>query len=131
MTGSGESCGNLEQERVRVAEHGLAPERRETVERLRGFGAALHDVAEADDVVDTDALDVLEHGAEGDVVRVLVRDEREAHAARLPWRAGRGVAAQAPHVVAFAAVVAAAVASAATGRSSPRTPSRRRSSCRV
>ena len=76
--------GHLEQKRVRVAEHRLAAERGEPVEGLRGLRAALRDVAEADDLVDPDALDIFQHNAEGDVVRVLVGDEREAHAARLP-----------------------------------------------
>src|SRR5205823_11771558 len=79
---------HFEQQRVRVAEHRLAAERRETVERLRGLGATLHYVAEADELVHAEPLDVLERGTEGDVVRVLVREEREPHGARLPWRPG-------------------------------------------
>ena len=78
MTGSGRVLGNLEQERVGVAEHRLAAERREAVERLRGLRAALHDVAEADDLLDAEPLDVVERGTKGDVVAVLVGDEREA-----------------------------------------------------
>ena len=78
MTGSGVVVGKLEQERVRVAEHRLAAERREAVERLRGLRAALHDVAEADELLHAEPLDVVEHGTKGDVVSVLVGDEREA-----------------------------------------------------
>ena len=41
----------LEQERIGVAEHRLAAESRKAVERLRRLRAALHDVAEADDLL--------------------------------------------------------------------------------
>jgi hypothetical protein len=71
--------GDLEQERVRVAKHCLAAERREAVERLRGLRASLYDVAEADDLLDPEPFDVLECGAEGDVVPVLIREEPETH----------------------------------------------------
>src|SRR5205823_7282253 len=54
--------GNLEQESVRVPEHRLAAEGREPVERLRRLGSALHDVAEADDLLHAEPLDVGEHG---------------------------------------------------------------------
>ena len=69
----------LEEERIGVAEHRLAAESRKAVERLRGLRAALHGVAEADDLRHAEQLDVLERGSEGDVVPVLVGDEREAH----------------------------------------------------
>jgi hypothetical protein len=71
--------GYLEQERVRVAEHRLAAEGREAVKGFRRLRAALRDVAEADDLLDTEPLDVLECGTEGDVVAVLVGEECEAH----------------------------------------------------
>ncbi len=71
--------GNLEQERVRVAEHRRAAEGRQTVECLPGLRPALHDVAEADDLFHAEPLDVLDRSAEGDVVPMLVGDESEAH----------------------------------------------------
>ena len=109
--------GNLEQERVRVAEHRLAAERGEPVERLRRLGAALHDVAEADDLVDSEPLDVLERGAEGDVVAVLVGESARRTARGYPASAGRAGLAQNLLVAVPVALVAAAVASAAIGSS--------------
>ena len=70
---------NLQQERVRVAEHRLAAERGQAVERLGRLRAALRDVAKANDLFDTEPLDVLERRSEGDVVPVLVGEEGEAH----------------------------------------------------
>src|SRR5262249_1660351 len=58
--------------------------RGEAVERLRGLSPALDDVAEADDLLHTEPFHVRECGAEGDVVPVLVGDERETHSVRLP-----------------------------------------------
>ena len=93
---------DFEQERVRVAEHRRAAEGREAVEGLRRFRPALHDVAEADDLVHAEPFDVLERRPERDVVRVLVRDEREAHAQSLdliparPLRTHSGWFVQAP-----------------------------------
>ena len=81
--------GHLEEKRVRVAEYRLAAERGEPVESLRGLRAALRDVPEADDLLDPDALDIFQRNAEGDVVRVLVGDKRDAHAARLSGPPGR------------------------------------------
>ena len=69
----------LEQERIRVAEHRLAAESRETVECLRRFRPALRDIAEADDLLDSKPFDVVERGAEGDVVPVLIREKCETH----------------------------------------------------
>src|SRR5205823_4901273 len=65
----------LEEEGVAVSKHRLTAKPPEPVERLRRLRAALSDVAEADDLVDDDALDIRDHGIEGDVVAVLVRDQ--------------------------------------------------------
>jgi hypothetical protein len=64
-------------EGVGVADHRLATERGEPVEHLCRLGAALGNVAEADDAVDSDPLDVVDDRAERDVVSVLVGDERD------------------------------------------------------
>jgi Phosphodiester glycosidase len=105
--------GYLEEEVVGVAEHRLAAERGKSVERLPRLGPALGRVPEAHDLVDSDALEILDHHPEGDVVAVLVGDECEPHAARLP---SVGVVfRRSLIVVVLAAGVASAVASAAVG----------------
>ena len=109
--------GHVEQQRVRIAEHRLAAEGGEAVEGLRRLRATLRDIAEADDLLHAEPLDVLEHGTEGDVVRVLIGDERESHGARLPWPRVVSVVRKLVIAVALAAALVFAAASAATGRS--------------
>ena len=65
----------VEHEGVRVAEHNRAVEPAEERDDLGGLGAALDRVAEADDLIDRSALEVLQHRPERDRVAVHVGDE--------------------------------------------------------
>lgn len=60
-------------------QHVPGPERPQPVERRRGLGAALGDVAERNDDVGLEPLEIGNHGLEGDVVPVDVRDEPDSH----------------------------------------------------
>jgi hypothetical protein len=105
--------GDLEQERVRVAENGGAAQRAQPVEGLRGLNAALDHVAEAHDLVDPEPAQILDGRSEGDVVAVLVGEECEPHAARLP---SVGVVLRRSLIVAvLVAGLASVVVSAAVG----------------
>ncbi len=79
MTGSGESTGTSSRNASALPSTVSQPSAARRSSVCAGSVAALHDVAEADDLVDAEPLDVVEHGAEGDVVPVLVGEEREAH----------------------------------------------------
>jgi hypothetical protein len=60
-------------------QHVPGPERPQPVERRRGLGAALGDVAERNDDVGLEPLQIGNRGLEGDVVPVDVRDEPDSH----------------------------------------------------
>jgi hypothetical protein len=88
----------VEDECVCVAEHRRTAELSHERDDVRGLAAALHRVAEADDLVDRVALEVGEHRFERDRVAVDVRDQRGAD--RLRLRRDRA-ARHPPHVVHF------------------------------
>ena len=83
---SGESVRHLEQEVVGVAEDHRPAERGEPVEHLARLVAALHGVAEADDLLDPEALELGDDRSERRVVAVDVRDERERHGSTIGRR---------------------------------------------
>ncbi len=70
---------DLEQKGVGVSEHDGPAELREPVEHLARLVAALHRIAEADDAVDAEALELCDDGCQRVVGTVDVGDERERH----------------------------------------------------
>ena len=77
---------HVEEEVVGVAEDDRPAERSETVEHLAGLAAALHGVAETDDLLDPEPLELCDHCGERGVVAVDVRDERERHGSTIGRR---------------------------------------------
>jgi hypothetical protein len=75
--------GGVEQECIGIAENDRTAETAQKVDHLARLAPALHEVTEADDLIDRIALEVGDNGLECDRVTVDVRDQGSADARRL------------------------------------------------